>query len=560
VTDLAEQLNLIDAREENNEWRIFGPPGTGKTTHTSRQVKKAVEKYGPDRVLITSFSRAAAAELCGRDLPVAKDKIGTLHAHCYRALSGPVIAETKVADWNQQYPHWAIKGNTENDLDEPLAETTGNTDGDHLLAAVNRWRNRMMPVEAWGAREPELKRFYDAWCRWKASNGLIDFTDLLERASLDCRIAPGDPRVIFADEAQDFTRLQLNLIRTWGKHTDYFLTVGDDDQTIYTFTGATPDAFLRPEVPPEQKIVLSQSWRVPQAVHARAIKWIEQVRGREPKEYRPTKEAGVVEHFGNDGNYDHPEDIITAAEKEIAAGRSVMFLTACSYMLNNIRRVLAERGIPYHNPYRRRRGDWNPLFAAKGITAADRLLAFIKPHNSQGDAAQPWTAEDYRKWADWVEAAKAFQRGGKTAAKDMRDDDAIDLDMLHEWLKPEAYDDLMKGIMTGALHSHLMWWFSRVSESHKKTAAYPLRVTMVRGIAALRERPQVIIGTIHSVKGGEADVVYLFPDLSRAADAEWYKGGEFRDAIIRQFYVGMTRAKHKLVLCNSVGPYTVRGL
>jgi superfamily I DNA/RNA helicase len=229
-------------------------------------------------------------------------------------------------------------------------------------------------------------------------------------------------------------------------------------------------------------------------------------------------------------------------------------------MLNNIRRVLAERGIPYHNPYRRRRGDWNPLFAAKGITAADRLLAFIKPHNSQGDAAQPWTAEDYRKWADWVEAAKAFQRGGKTAAKDMRDEDPIDLDMLHEWLKPEAYDDLMKGIMNGALHSHLMWWFSRVSESHKKTAAYPLRVTMLRGIAALRERPQVIIGTIHSVKGGEADVVYLFPDLSRAADAEWYKGGEFRDAIVRQFYVGMTRAKHKLVLCNSVGPYTVRGL
>ena len=85
-------------------------------------------------------------------------------------------------------------------------------------------------------------------------------------------------------------------------------------------------------------------------------------------------------------------------------------------------------------------------------------------------------------------------------------------------------------------------------------------VVMKRGIEALRQRPQVIIGTIHNVKGGEADVVYLFPDLSRAADLEWFKGGEFRDSVIRQFYVGMTRAKQKLIICNPVGMYAVRGM
>ena len=51
-----------------SEYRIFGPPGTGKTTNLTRQIRRAVDRYGPASVLVTSFSRAAATELIGRDL------------------------------------------------------------------------------------------------------------------------------------------------------------------------------------------------------------------------------------------------------------------------------------------------------------------------------------------------------------------------------------------------------------------------------------------------------------------------------------------------------------
>jgi superfamily I DNA/RNA helicase len=66
----------------------------------------------------------------------------------------------------------------------------------------------------------------------------------------------------------------------------------------------------------------------------------------------------------------------------------------------------------------------------------------------------------------------------------------------------------------------------------------------------LLERPQVIVGTIHSVKGGEADVVILFPDLSQAGDAAYQRYGPPRDAVIRTFYVGMTRAREALYLAD----------
>jgi len=70
-------------------------------------------------------------------------------------------------------------------------------------------------------------------------------------------------------------------------------------------------------------------------------------------------------------------------------------------------------------------------------------------------------------------------------------------------------------------------------------------------MSALTQRPHVILGTIHSVKGGEADRVLLFPDLSPQGYRQLgIPGWDGKQSIFRTFYVGATRAKEQLLVAD----------
>ena len=151
------------------EYRIFGAPGCGKTTNITRQVKRAVEKHGADAVLVTSYSRTAAAELAGRDLPIASDRVGTLHSHCYHALGRPVIAESCVDEWNRDNPHLAITpAKKQVRLDSEGAGAEDDTElaknGDEILRELSRMRGLMIPQNRWPI---VLSQFEQKWTAYK---------------------------------------------------------------------------------------------------------------------------------------------------------------------------------------------------------------------------------------------------------------------------------------------------------------------------------------------------------------------------------------------------------
>jgi hypothetical protein len=158
------------------EQRVIGPPGCGKTTWLSRQVKRAVDN--DQGVLVASLTRAAAAEAAGRNLPIPARHVGTLHAHCYQALGRPSLTVDKkhISDWNDRYPAWTLTSSDDR-IDGDNLDDAGSSPGDRLMATYQVLRARMATVYP-----IDVDRMATAWGAWKAEAGLMDFTDLIEQS------------------------------------------------------------------------------------------------------------------------------------------------------------------------------------------------------------------------------------------------------------------------------------------------------------------------------------------------------------------------------------------
>lgn len=553
ATGALESIGRCD-HGATNEYRLFGPPGTGKTSGLADHVKRAAKEYGSDKLLVTSFSRTAAAELADRYLPINHDRIGTLHSFCWHTLGGPKIAEGHVAAWNRRNPGTTLTpANRQGRLDgeQPGEDDDTRRAGDLMLQGLNRCRGQMLGPESW---PPRVRDFAAKWEEYKRAEEILDFCDLIDRCLRDVAVAPGAPAVILADEAQDLNRMQLTLLRKWGRCAEYFVIALDDDQTIYSFTGASPDAVLEAVIPQDHIVILEQSHRVPHALHQFADKLIHRVSRRQEKVYRPRPAAGAVHRIS--GGYKSPDyAILSSAVKHLEQGKTVMFLAACSYMLQPLIQVLRKHAIPFHNPYRRSNGHWNPLRLGKG-SAATRILALLVAHPDYGGERHPWTYGDLARWCEWLRPTGILKTNAADLLRQADGKQTVPPEQLTEIFDDSVVASLL-AIFDGNCRALLDWWRNRVTPSFRNRIQFPAEIAARLGPQGLIETPQVIVGTIHSVKGGEADVVYLFPDLSPAGDAQYQIPGPPRDSMIRVFYVGATRARETLYLC---GRETARSL
>lgn len=541
------------ARNRISSLRSSGHLRTGKTTYLSRQISKAVEAHGSDAIIISSFTRAAAAELVGRDLPVDRERIGTLHAHCFRAIGRPRLAETKLEFWNSEYPQLALH-TKQVDPDDPHGdEQSGNAgQGDELLMIMQSLRARMVRQEIWPAR---VQSFHNRWEDWKERYELMDFSDLLDWGLENLKAAPGNPTIGFFDEGQDFVPCELKLVRQWTEHMDHAIIAGDDDQALYKFRGATPEAFLEPKLPAEQVRVLSRSYRLPSKIHEYSEAWVKQLSLRQPKEYVPDRDGGEVKRIYS-ATYQQPKQVVELAARHADEGKSVMILAACAYMLKPAIQELKEMGLPFHNPYRKRRQDWNPLRASRGSSMAQRILALLRPFETvYGKDARLWTVSELRVWVDIIaSSAGVLARGAKERLKRVEGDDIVTVDLLNEVFVPEEFEKFLYEVEQKPLD----WLRDRALKSRRRLLDYPINIANRNGNPlVLAAAPLVTTGTVHSVKGGEADVVIVFPDLSKPGMVEYCGAPKQKDSIIRQFYVAFTRTRDLLYLCGPSGAMRV---
>ncbi len=527
---------------ETNEFRVFGPPGTGKTTYLARQIERARKIHGGERIFVTSFTRAAAIEIASRvGIILPKASVGTLHAHCYRALDFPELAENHISEFNARHPDLAVSADV--DVDDPFDVQPATAPGAEAYQEMQRLRSMLIPPEMWPTN---VRILYNAWEDWKRGDNLLDFTDLLEIALKDISYAPNNPVVGFVDEAQDMTPLQFALVRKWGSKMDTLVLVGDEDQCLYNFLGASPDSMLDPPLPNDHIIVLGKSYRVPQSVLSWSENIISKVERRQIKEYKPREEDGKVVEGKvrlSQASAKDPSMLLLEIEKDMKRDKSIMVLASCAYMLIPFIQLMRQEGIAYHNPYRLKQGAWNPLNRGRGTSSAERLTSFMKFSESLwGEAASAvWSAEDLQKWIPLIDS-KVLKHGIKEKLKKAKPTDKFTIADVFS-------DEDALTMVFGSEEKKLEWFEANLTNEGKKKMQYPLRV-LKKKASQLLSQPQVIVGTIHSVKGGEADIVYVLPDFAKPQVRSWYGGGEGRDSLRRLYYVAGTRAREELVLCT----------
>ncbi len=247
---------------------VVAGPGAGKTYCLTARIEHLIRVHGidPRRICAVTFTNKAAEEIAVRlrhSLGTRADEItrGTIHALCLAILREHAgVAGLKkgfgVADEDYQK---IILGRLRVHPDGRSA----------LLGCFGRHRLLEEPLSP---RDAQLYREYAAHLERR---NMLDFDDLIVRTAAllkqhgelaDAIAARWD--YLLVDEFQDLNALQYQVLKRFAEpHHNYF-AVGDDEQSIFSWTGADPYALVRfkRDYGIEQPIVLDKNCRCSRAI------------------------------------------------------------------------------------------------------------------------------------------------------------------------------------------------------------------------------------------------------------------------------------------------------
>ena len=530
--------------------RLIGYAGSGKTTELLAIMERALPHLGndPRRLGFASMTRAARATAVERAAkawsvpPATLDKEGwfrTVHSTCLRCLESEdkLIGSSKA---DQEWLSEALGVRLRTEIDEDYG--TQRVIGDPVAAtAINCWalaRVTLRPlgevVRAMRAIDddvPDLAlvvRMTQQYETKKRIDNRLDYTDLLARFA-GWRFDPtDDPRrcepqgylpdvaAWLFDEQQDASPLLdavcKRLVSAPG--VKWFYVVGDPFQSIYGFAGATSDCFLGWDVAKER--TMAKSWRCPKQIMELGEKCLRRMsRGYFPRNVAPADHEGEVVERGEIGDLIR---MIKPDEDWLLLGRSNFhadrLYAACNAASIPVRKVKSPEGANKR---------------AVGMTALYRL------ERNEPVSGEAWGRAIELLPVSTSNGEKILTRGTKTKwAKENSDH--------WDWI---FRDDLKQVGATPALIERIRSgkWCELPDYGQE------WRTKAERHGVELTCNPRVRTGTIHSVKGDEADNVALLTTVGKRVEIgrEDPRQG---DEEHRLAYVAVTRAKRRFVVVN----------
>ena len=240
---------------------VAAGPGTGKTKTLVARIAWLVEEKGvrPGEITAVTFTNQAAAEMrarleqrLGGRRAVSAMTIGTFHAICLKLLGDVRLIS----------PGEALT------IAEQVLREHGKKGGARaLLQAISQVKNGASPEDA--GLDGDLYQAYQARL---GELGALDFDDLLTEGLKKDVTGLRCFRHLLVDEFQDINDVQYQLVRAWSRGGDLFV-IGDPDQSIYGFRGASGRCFQRlcEDVPDVKEIRLTENYRSAPAILEAAL-------------------------------------------------------------------------------------------------------------------------------------------------------------------------------------------------------------------------------------------------------------------------------------------------
>lgn len=539
--------------------RLIGSAGSGKTTELMRIMEGAMPGVGGDPRMIglLSFTRAARQEFAERasaahGIPVdsltKEGYIRTGHSLCYKQLAvhaGQMITDSKAdIEW------------LANSFGVPLRTTVDDDNGNQIYIgdervswSLNAWsmhRVTLKPldeiVRRMAVSDPadaqdvsEVRVVADKYESLKRLDDRYDFSDLLLRfAGLSCSPTHGVSHVTpegelppvrawLFDEQQDASPLLDAVCKRLisGPLVRWVYVVGDPFQAIYGFAGSSADCFLGWQA--DKQRIMPKSYRCPAPILALGEECLRKMTAAGGYFDRQVEPA---DHDGEVLRRDDLEDLTNLVNGD----DEWLLIARTNYHASRLLGWCASHGIPARSvkapdePTARQRG----MAALYGLEKGEMV------------AGEDWAAAVQLVPNRDRAGAQMLSRGTKTRWKRQDEDterwDAVTMDDLPQiGGTPELAERIRSGAWQGLVDHGANW----------RDAAKRYGVDRVM-------RPRVRVGTIHSVKGMEADNVAVLTTTSRrvsdAAQEEDQHNEECRIA-----YVAVTRARRRLVIVNEGG-------
>jgi len=328
---------------------------------------------------------------------------------------------------------------------------------------------------------------------------MIEYSDMIKKFVEKDKCPP--LTAVFLYEAQDLNPLKCDMFFYIESKCERSFIAGDDDQTIYTFQGASEDIFINLEGEKDPRI---ESRRVPRAVHKVALSILEHIDNRMIKEWEPRDAEGKVFFNQSIENIDFNEG-------------QWMIIARTNKMLYPIRDYLTSLSLRFDSKI-------NDLLP-NSLLEAYRVWIRLNKGASVG-------GEEAKLIYEYLNVGKKIVKHGYASGKSLENIPYVDL------------DDLM---MDHGLLISGSWEQLNIPEESKLY----MKELLASG-DDLFNKPRIKVSTIHNVKGEECENVVLFTDLERVI---YESARRNPNPEHRLFFVGVTRTKENLYIMQSTEEY-----